>query len=113
MGKRINYGKYQVHPEQRDELSFINADSDSDIAKFDYWFKNGESVIHYAYQKSTPTTLVYEEMYIDDEKIFSYDFKNKKYDLSHMELIGAEALNFDLIQNLLNYQKYHLIEIQF
>ena len=89
----------QVHPEQRDELSFINADSDSDIAKFDYWFKNSESVIHYAYQKSTPTTLVYEEMYIDDEKIFSYDFKNKKYDLSHMELIGAEALNFEYFEN--------------
>jgi len=89
----------QVDPNQKDELSFINADSDSDIAKFDYWFKNGESVIHYAYQKSSPSRLVFEEMYIDGEKIYSYDFKDRKSDFAHMEMIGADALNFEYFEN--------------
>ena len=82
----------QVDPNQRDELSFINADSDSDVAKFEYWFKNGEAVIHYAYHKATPTTLLYEEMHIDGVKVFSYDFKKKTPDFCHMELIDAKTL---------------------
>lgn len=96
----------QVDPNQRDELSFINADSDSDVAKFEYWFKNGEAVIHYAYHKATPTTLLYEEMHIDGVKVFSYDFKKKTPDFCHMELIDAKTLNFEYFENNFSILRY-------
>ena len=60
----------QIDLDQRDVMSFINADSDSDIARFNYWFKNGDSTIHYSYQKTAPATLLYEELIIDGKKSF-------------------------------------------
>ena len=88
-----------VDPHQQDSLSFINADSDSNVAKFDYWFRNDKSDIHYAYQKESPTALIYEELEIDGKQVFSYDFKKKTFDCSHMELIGAETLNFEYYES--------------
>lgn len=89
----------QVANEQRDELSFINADSDSNIAKFEYWFKHGDSTIRYAYQKTAPLTLRQEELEIDGVKVFSYNFITKAHEFNHMELIGAETLNFEYFEN--------------
>lgn len=83
----------------RDEHSFINADSDSKIAKFEYWFKNGNSIIRYEYHKTAPMTITYEEMEIDGIQVYSYDFKTKVKVFSHMELIGAENLNFEYFEN--------------
>ena len=89
----------QVAIGQRDEHSFINADSDSNIAKFEYWFKHGKSTIRYAYQKTAPLVLLQEELEIDGVKVFSYNFKTKTSEFDHMELIGADKLNFEYFEN--------------
>ena len=83
---------------QMDPLSFINADSDSGIAKFEYCFKKGNSCIRYAYQKESPTKLIFEELFIDDVKVFSYDYLNKKRDFARLDLIDAQNLNFEYFE---------------
>jgi len=83
---------------QMDPLSFINADSDSGIAKFEYCFKKGNTRIRYAYHKENPTKLIYEELFIDDEKVFSYDFVHKAKDFVRMDLIDAQNLNFEYFE---------------
>lgn len=87
-----------TEPRQLDEASFINADSDTRIARFEYTFKKGNHTIRYTYEKSKPTTMVYEELYIDDEKVFSYDFKSGRSDFAKMDLICAENLNFEYFE---------------
>lgn len=84
--------------QQMDPLSFINADSDSGTAKFEYCFKKDDTCIRYGYWKESPTKLTFEELYIDGEKVFSYDFLNKKRDFARMDLIDAQNLNFEYFE---------------
>ena len=86
-------------PNQNDELTFINADSDSDVATFTYVFKKQNDYITYSYKKRKPKVITYEELYINDTKIFSYDFESKKFDLVNMGTIFADSLNFDYFEN--------------
>ena len=86
-------------PNQNDELTFINADSDSDVATFTYVFKKQNDYITYSYKKKKPKVITYEELYINDTKIFSYDFESKKFDLANMGTIFADSLNFDYFEN--------------
>ena len=91
---------------QMDPLSFINADSDSGTAKFEYCFKKDNAVIRYGYWKETPTKLVYEELYIDEEKVFSYDFLSKNKDFARMDLIEAQSLNFEYFEQNFSILRY-------
>ncbi len=84
---------------QTDEATFINADSDSSEATFTYVFKKQDNYIQYSYKKSAPKVITYEELFIDDEKIYSYDFVNRQFDLKRMDLIVAESLNFEYFEN--------------
>ena len=86
-------------PNQNDELTFINADSDSDVATFTYVFKKQNDYITYSYKKKNPKVITYEELYINDTKIFSYDFESKSFDLVNMGTIFADSLNFDYFEN--------------
>ncbi len=93
-------------PEQMDSISFLNADSDTKVARFEYCFKKDDSHIVYSYKKSNPVTLVYEELIIDGTKVFSYNFLTQEREFSNMELINAENLNFDYFDNNLSILRY-------
>lgn len=95
-----------IEKTQLDEMSFINSDSDSKVAKFEYNFKKESSVIRYIYHKTMPQKLVFEELYIDDVKIFSYDFVAKKGIFDNMQLIDCKSLNFDFFENNLAILRY-------
>ena len=84
---------------QNDKTTFINADSDGDIAKFTYVFKKQNDMITYTYHKKAPKEITFEELYINNLKIFSYDFEKKTFDLARMDLINAENLNFEYFEN--------------
>ena len=87
------------HPTQYDELTFINADSNSDVAVFEYVFKNKKDKIIYIYKKKSPKVITYEELYINDKKIYSYDFEKQIFDQPNMKEIYAENLNFEYFEN--------------
>lgn len=95
-----------TEPMQIDEGSFINANGSSDVARFEYVFKKDDSTIRYAYEKATPTKLTSEELYIDDEKIYSYDFTNDNSEFCRMDIIGAETLNFEYYEKNLAVLRY-------
>lgn len=86
-------------PQQNDANTFINADSQSDEAIFTYVFKKGSDVITYEYRKISPKNLTFEELYINDTKIYSYDFRTKKSDFCNMSILSAETLNFEYFEN--------------
>lgn len=88
-----------THPFQNDEQTFINADSNLSEATFRYEFKNKKDVIVFLYKKKKPKMITYEELYINDKKIYSYDFERKTLDQGNMKEIYAENLNFEYFEN--------------
>ena len=88
------------------EIDYINADSSSNIAEFYYEFQFGNDNVIYKYQKSEFKKLVYEELYINDNKIFDYDFLNKKINNYNLDIIEANTLNFEYYESNMAILKY-------
>ena len=89
------------------ENNFINADSNSKIAEFSYEFKFGNKSVVYKYQKSEFKKMIYEELYIDREKIYDYDFNNKKINnYNKLDLIEANTLNFEYYESNMAILRY-------
>lgn len=80
--------------------NYLNGDSDLDYATFKYVFKIDDELITYEYQKKSVSVLLYEELYVNDDKVFSYNFSNNKGDFSGLDIIGAETLNLGQKMNI-------------
>lgn len=88
-----------THPFQNDEQTFLNADSDSNEATFKYVFKNKKDIITYMYKKKSPKIITYEELIINDNIIYTYDFEKRVFINSNMSIVNAENLNFEYFEN--------------
>lgn len=87
--KILLYGMFR-----NDENSvLINADSQKDTAKFIYEFKFGSDEVIYKYSRFANTELCDEELYINGEAIFKFDFKNSKFYFQGLSIISAETVN--------------------
>ncbi len=84
---------------QNDESSFINADSSDTEATFTYLFKKGSDEITYSYKKTSPKDISYEELLINNQKVFSYNFISKESDFENLSMICADTLNFEYFEN--------------
>lgn len=85
---------------------FLNADSDSKVAEFSYEFKFDNDLVRYSYKKTEFKKIVFEELYINNEKIYDYDFINKSFGLMNMKLINAETLNFEYYESNIAILRY-------
>lgn len=86
--KILLYGMFR-----NDENSvLINADS-QDTAKFIYEFQFGSDEVVYKYSRFANTELCDEELYINGEAIFKFDFKNSKFYFQGLSIISAETVN--------------------
>lgn len=83
---------------QYDEMTFLNADSNKNVATFEYVFKNQNDIIKYTYKKKSPQELIYEELNINNEIIYIYDFTNKKFIKSNLNKINAETINLEYFE---------------
>lgn len=90
-----------IAPQQVDAQSFINGDSGKKEAYFEYVFKRENDEITFRYKKIAPTILSYEELFINEKKIYSYDFTINKADLANMDLIDAPNLTLDYYERTL------------
>lgn len=102
-----------THEMQREAYSFINADSDSKEARFAYVFKKNEELIEYEYKKSSPDKITFEKLSINGTLIFAYDFISQKREFEHLDIIGAENLNFEYFENnfaVLRYIAYNTLQ---
>lgn len=80
--------------------NYLNGDSDEEHASFTYEFQIADFNYIYSYKKTDVENLIYEELYINDEKIFSYNFETFKGDLEGLKVIGAESLNVSRLRNI-------------
>ncbi|MBR4794684.1 MAG: AAA family ATPase [Bacteroidaceae bacterium] len=92
--------------EQVDVNSFLNADSGSKVARFEYCFKKGSEHIKYIYKKTSPTEMAYEEMRVDEKLVFRYDFLTQEHDFAGMNLIHAENLNMEYFESSFPILRY-------
>ena len=56
-----------------------NADSTDMITKFKYYFLFGDTKVEYNYEKTDEQTLTVETLQINEEKIYSVDYRNKVF----------------------------------
>ncbi|WP_010263342.1 AAA family ATPase [Treponema primitia] len=84
--------------------NYLNAETDSDIVEFIYKFKFNESIVEYKYGKTTPETIVYEYLSIDNKSIVSYNRSTD--DKLKINLPGTEMLNKDINKIPISIIKY-------
>ena len=86
--------------------NYLNANSEVDYAEFKYEFKFENNIVKYHYKKTNNRKLLYEELFIDNQQIFEYDFKEKTGAFDGLGIINAETLNFDFKDENLSVLRY-------
>lgn len=84
---------------------YLNADSSSDFAEFRYDFQFEQIGISYVYRKTAVNSLVYEELSIDGNKIFTYNFLKRKGDFTGLTAY-VPSLNFEFREGNLSVLRY-------
>ena len=74
-------------------IPYLNFDSVNSIAEFEYHFVFNKLDVLYKYGKTDASTLVYEQLFIDNREVVRYDFFRSD---GYTTLCGAE--NLDLAQ---------------
>lgn len=87
----------------KDVVPFRNLNSNEKEVKFRYYFTFNGHKLEYNYSKAEPEVLIYEELFIDDEKIIEYDYLSMN---GFCKLIGTENLNIKLEGTKLSFVKY-------
>lgn len=86
--------------------NYLNADSDELIAYFTYCFQFGSDEIIYKYRKKSVDELSYEELYINKDKIFSYNFELKSGDMNGLKHIELNNLNLSFKDRKISIIRY-------
>ena len=75
--------------------NFVNAFCKNELVSFEYSFLFGESLVQYNYKKSNRTTIISEELIINENRVIYYD-KSKSSTEFTVLLAGTENLIKDL-----------------
>jgi AAA15 family ATPase/GTPase len=86
--------------------TYLNAESDSDLAEFQYNFLFNDITLKYIYGKRTYEDISYEQLFINDELVINYDRREKNNTKATILLKGAGTLNTDLSQIKISVVKY-------
>jgi len=84
---------------------YLNTDKEISHAIFEYKFVFKDNEIYYTYKKSDTNNLVEETLYLNDEKLFSYNFKNSIGDFDILKKY-TPSLNFQFKDNNVSILKY-------
>lgn len=92
-----------------DEQGYINAVSGEDVAKFSYCFIINNREIRYNYEKYSITHIKFEELVIDDQVLYQYDYTEGKGDFSNLlKFEELKHLNFNEWDNEIPVFRYIL-----
>lgn len=80
---------------------YSNLFNTDDTVYFEYTFKFGEAVLVYSYEKKEFDKVIREKLIINNKKIVTNDFQEKK-----VELKGAENLNLENCDESISLVKY-------
>ncbi|HEM6859162.1 TPA: AAA family ATPase [Providencia rettgeri] len=89
---------------------YLNAENDAKNAIFEYDFKFKEDHVKYKYSKKNIDTLIFEELFINDSLVLSYNRETD--DFACFAIPGTETLNSDLRGSsisIINYIKTNAI----
>lgn len=89
-----------------DDTLFLNADSDSGLARFSYVFLWDGHDVTYEYVKSSRFELASERLLLDGEIVFDFDNANGKLKTGKLRLVGAENLNWDFQDSFMSVASY-------
>ena len=94
-----------------------NADSTDMITKFKYCFLFGDTEVEYNYEKTDEQTLTVETLLINEEKIYSVDYRNKVFISLNLSLVSAGTLDvkefFSSLENMTDEGNYILPKVTF
>lgn len=88
----VHLTKKNVGPDLYDY--YINFDLKKELVSFKYEFQFDNDIIEYSYKKDSKRKLVYEELILNNELIFNYDYSSNKGNLDGLSKI-APTLNLD------------------
>lgn len=97
-----------IDSRQADDISFLNFNSSKKFATFSYEFLFDNKKITYQYKKINPKTIIYEELLVNDVKIFACDLKNKTFDTFNINQIGFKSFNYENYHFDISFIKYML-----
>ncbi|MCF7925298.1 MAG: ATP-binding protein [Candidatus Izimaplasma sp.] len=83
-----------------------NALSVEKYTTFKYIFQLKDNIVKYTYLKDNKSNLYKEEFFVNDEKIFTYNFQSRKIDKGNLGLIKANKLDFDLRDSNISIVRY-------
>lgn len=84
---------------------YTNAETNNNVASFDYEFLIGGKVVKYTYSKTNYKTLVSESFSIEGKELISFD-RNEGNTSFTCALKGTETLNKEIKDNQLSVLKY-------
>ena len=93
-----------INLRQTDPGAYLNGDSTSKEAAFEYEFQQGEHILKYAYRKIDPRTIVYEELSVDGAMV--YRREGDKSDYEGLARYGADRLRMNVSNGPLAILRY-------
>ena len=78
-----------------DSTDFLNADSDSNTAKYVYVFDFSGNEIQYSYEKYSYAKYKSESLLLNGKEIFNFDYEQNQYSHDRLDDISAETINVD------------------
>lgn len=91
-------------------MNYINANNKSDLARFKYYFKFNDDVITYEYSKRNLSTIISEELVINDVSLAKID--RSKNPIANFGFEGTESLNTNMGDSpisIINYLKSNAV----
>ena len=80
---------------QTDPGCFLNFNSSKQWATFSYEFKFSDKTIQYEYRKSAPNIMIYEDLKVNGETIYTCDIQHKKFLECDLSKIGLESFTYE------------------
>jgi len=96
----------ELVPFERDDESYLNADTESGYAQFDYIFTIDNIDVTYVYRKERESKLLYEKLSLGEEIVFEFDHENKIKMVDNLGKINAETLNWEFVDNEISVISY-------
>lgn len=79
--------------------NYLNADMEYSNASFTYEFQFNQDFVLYSYKKDASASLMYEELFVNDQLIFQYDHAQNKLMDGNLNLIGAQTLTWEFVED--------------
>lgn len=112
LGQALIDVRYTILPNEKRQngnIGFLNANTNSNFARFEYTFFIKGTEIEYVYEKTSSTEIKFEKLSIDNEVLYTFDYHVKEGNLNNLKKHSdLKHLNFDEWDNEIAILRYIL-----